>query len=136
MSTAAPDRRDRYGGPIVTPRTARLLLVLGALVTLSLIVWIGLRFADQPVTAKVTAYEHVAPDRIAVTFQVTKRPGAAASCAVQAMNKGAAQVGFVETEIPPSTQRQSSHRVEIATQGQAVSAEVLGCQETKETRTP
>lgn len=131
MSTAAPDRRDRYGGPIVKPRTARILAVIGLVLMVGVVVFVGVRFANQPATAKVTAYQHVAPDRISVTIQVTKRPGVPTTCAVQAMNKGAAQVGFIEAAFPASPERQVARTFEISTQGEAVSAEVLGCSEEK-----
>lgn len=127
--SAAPHRpAERYGGPIVSRRTGRILVVLVALVFLATVVLIGIRFADQPVKAEMLSYEHVAEDRIAVSFTVTMSPGTEAECAVQAMNEGRAQVGFVEVEVPAQDQRRSTHRVEIATQGDAVSAEVLGCE--------
>ena len=34
---------------------------------------------------------------------------------------------FVETTIPAQTERRTAHHVEISTQGEAVSAEVVGC---------
>lgn len=127
--SAAPHRpAERYGGPIVSRRTGRILVVLVAIVFLATVVLIGIRFADQPVKAEMLSYEHVAEDRIAVSFTVTMSPGTEAECAVQAMNEGRAQVGFVEVEVPAQDQRLSTHRVEIATQGDAVSAEVLGCE--------
>ncbi|MBM7501560.1 DUF4307 domain-containing protein [Brachybacterium muris] len=127
--SAAPHRpAERYGGPIVSRRTGRILVVLVAIVFLATVVLIGIRFADQPVKAEMLSYEHVAEDRIAVSFTVTMSPGTEAECAVQAMNEGRAQVGFVEVEVPAQDQRRSAHRVEIATQGDAVSAEVLGCE--------
>ncbi|EYT51151.1 DUF4307 domain-containing protein [Brachybacterium muris] len=127
--SAAPHRpAERYGGPIVSRRTGRILVVLVAIVFLATVVLIGIRFADQPVKAEMLSYEHVAEDRIAVSFTVTMSPGTEAECAVQAMNEGRAQVGFVEVEVPAQDQRRSTHRVEIATQGDAVSAEVLGCE--------
>ncbi|PZO56597.1 MAG: DUF4307 domain-containing protein [Brachybacterium faecium] len=127
--SAAPHRpAERYGGPIVSRRTGRILVVLVAIGFLATVVLIGIRFADQPVKAEMLSYEHVAEDRIAVSFTVTMSPGTEAECAVQAMNEGRAQVGFVEVEVPAQDQRRSTHRVEIATQGDAVSAEVLGCE--------
>lgn len=127
--SAAPHRpAERYGGPIVSRRTGRILVVLVALVFLATVVLIGIRFADQPVKAEMLSYEHTAEDSIAVSFTVTMNPGTEAECAVQAMNEGRAQVGFVEVEVPAQDQRRSTHRVEIATQGDAVSAEVLGCE--------
>lgn len=127
--SAAPHRpAERYGGPIVSRRTGRILVVLVAIVFLATVVLIGIRFADQPVKAEMLSYEHTAEDSIAVSFTVTMNPGTEADCAVQAMNEGRAQVGFVEVEVPAQDQRRSTHRVEIATQGDAVSAEVLGCE--------
>ena len=127
--SAAPHRpAERYGGPIVSRRTGRILVVLVAIVFLATVVLIGIRFADQPVKAEMLSYEHTAEDSIAVSFTVTMSPGTEAECAVQAMNEGRAQVGFVEVEVPAQDQRRSTHRVEIATQGDAVSAEVLGCE--------
>ncbi len=127
MSTAQQTRQDRYGGPLVSARTARILIVIGAILMVALVAMVGIRYADQPVRTKVVAYEHLAPDRIAVSFQVTMRPGTEATCTVQAMNEGAAQVGFVEVPISAQSESQTTHRVEIATQGKAVSAEVLHC---------
>ena len=128
--TSTPTRRaDRYGGPLVPARTARVLLVVGAVLALTVVVLVGLRFADQPVKGELLTYDHTAAAELEVTFQVTMDPGTAATCTVQAMNEGRAQVGFVEVEVPPQEQRQSVHRAVIATQGEAVSAEVLGCDE-------
>lgn len=127
MSTVDERRQDRYGSPLVPARTARLLIGLAAVLFLAIVVAVGLRFADQPVRANLTSYEHLTSDRIAVEFVVTMRPGTDAVCTVQAKNVGAAQVGFVEVPIPAQERRQSNHRVEIATQGHAVTAEVIGC---------
>lgn len=127
MSMTEEQRRARYGGPLVTPRAARLLAAAVSVVFIAVVVVVGLRFADQPVKGSLVTYEHAAPDRIAVTFTVSMRPHTEASCTIQAMNAGAAQVGFVDVPIPPQEQRISRHRVEIATQGEAVSAEILTC---------
>ncbi|GAA1719774.1 DUF4307 domain-containing protein [Brachybacterium phenoliresistens] len=119
----------RYGGPVVPPRTARILLIAAIVVFGAVVVFLGLRFADQPVRVETVSYDHLDAEHTQVTFIVTKDPGTRATCTVQAMNAGRAQVGFVEVEIPASDARRTSHTVEIATQGDAVSAEVLGCEE-------
>lgn len=127
--TSTPTRHaDRYGGPLVPARTAKVLIIAGAVVALTVLVLVGLRFADQPVKGELLTYDHVSDAEVEVTFMVTMAPGEAASCTVQAMNEGRAQVGFVEVEIPPQDERQSVHAARIATQGEAVSAEVLGCE--------
>ena len=118
---------DRYGGPLVSASTARILVTLGAVAFLAVVVVVGMRLATPAVRADVISYEHLADDQIGVGFVVTMAPGTEASCRIQALNKGRAQVGFVEVAVPAQTARQSTHHVEIATQGEAVSAEIVRC---------
>ncbi|MGY5766645.1 DUF4307 domain-containing protein [Brachybacterium sp. DNPG3] len=120
---------ERYGRPLVAPRTARVLLIAAAAVFLGLVAFVGVRFADSPVKAEVISYDHLEDHLIGVTFQVTMTPGTPVTCSVQALNAGSAQVGFLEVEIPAQTERRTAHHVEIATQGDAVTAEVIGCDE-------
>jgi hypothetical protein len=119
---------SRYGKPLVPKRTARVLIVVGAVVFLAVLTFVGVRFADQPVTAKTVGYDHVDDDTITVTFQLTRRPGQEVACTVQALNEGRAQVGFREVEVPGGAQRQLMQSVDIDTQGRAVSAEVISCE--------
>ncbi|ATG51344.1 hypothetical protein CFK38_07235 [Brachybacterium vulturis] len=127
MNDATDRHADRYGGPLVSRRTARVLLALGAAAFLAVVVYVGLQVSQNPVRSELLAYDHLADDVIAVDFQVTMDPGTAATCTIQALNKGRAQVGFVETEIPAQETRRSAHHVEISTQGDAVSAEIIDC---------
>lgn len=127
-STTQEQLHSRYGGPLVAPRTAKILIALLAALFLLGVGWVGIRFADVDVRAETISYEHLSSDRISVTFQVTMRPGSTAVCQVQAMNDGRAQVGFVEVPIPAQESAQSLHSVEISTQGSAVSGSVLGCE--------
>ena len=119
---------ERYGKPIVSPRAGKVIAVVAGLLLLAIVSFVGLNYADRPVSSDVLTYEHVASDRIAVEFVVSMDPGTEAVCSLQAMNEGRAQIGFVEAPIPAQSRRHSSHRVEISTQGEAVSAEVLGCE--------
>ena len=90
--TSEPVRdADRYGGPIVPRRTARILPV-------------------------ARPGEGAAPEVLAAT------------CRIQAMTAGRAQVGFVEVPIPAQSERRTAHTVTISTQGDAVSAAILGCE--------
>ena len=127
--TSEPVRdADRYGGPIVPRRTARILLVVGVVVGAVLVVLVGLRFAHQPIRTELVSYDHVDSSHLSVDFTVTMDPGTAATCRIQAMNDGLAQVGFVEVPIPAQSERRTAHTVTISTQGDAVSAEILGCE--------
>lgn len=87
----------------------------------------GLRFADQPVRSDTISYAHRDAGRISLTFRVTARPGTAVTCGVQALDARRGQVGFTEVAVPASDQAQSLRTVEIATQGAAVSAQVVDC---------
>lgn len=129
MDDASDRLSSRYGAPGLSPRTRRRLLVLGAILFAAVVVFLGIRFADQPVRAQVVSYEHLDESHVRVGFTVTRDPGVSVTCTVQAMNEGRAQVGFVEVDLPATQDRQTGHEVDIATQGDAVSAEVIGCDE-------
>lgn len=127
MTTAADRRADRYGGPLLGRRTSRALIALAIAVFLAVVVYVGIQAASSPVRSEMLAYRHLASDRIAVDYQVMMDPGTEATCTIQALNAGRAQVGFVEDVIPAQEARSSSHHVEISTQGEAVSAEIVRC---------
>lgn len=128
MNESSDRLAERYGKPIISPRAGKVIAIVAGLLLLAIVSFMGLNYADRPVSSDVLTYEHVASDRIAVEFTVSMDPGTEAVCSLQAMNEGRAQIGFVEATVPAQSQRHSSHRVEIATQGEAVSAEVLGCE--------
>ncbi|UYG16929.1 DUF4307 domain-containing protein [Brachybacterium huguangmaarense] len=126
--SAAPDRlRDRYGRPTSRRRPIALLVVVG-IVFLAVVVFVGIRFADQPVRAKAVSYDHLGAQRISLTFELTASPDTPVHCTVQALDKTRGQVGFMAVDIPPHSERQSLQTVEIATQGEAVSADVVECE--------
>ncbi|NMA76337.1 MAG: DUF4307 domain-containing protein [Actinomycetales bacterium] len=127
MNDVRERQADRYGGAFVSRRTARLLIALVAAAFMAVVLYVGVQVASSPVKSEIVSYEHLADDVIAVDFVVTMDPGTEASCRVQALNKGRAQVGFLEARIPAQEARRTSHHVEISTQGEAVSAEVVSC---------
>lgn len=127
MNDVRERHADRYGKPLVGRRTARTLLALATAVFAAVVLYVGIQSASTPVRSEMLAYEHLAEDSIAVDFMVTMDPGTEASCQIQALNKGRAQVGFVEMVIPAQEDRRTAHHVEISTQGDAVSAEVVSC---------
>ncbi|MGO1391324.1 MULTISPECIES: DUF4307 domain-containing protein [Brachybacterium] len=118
---------ERYGAPRISKRTARVLIAVAAAVFVAVVALVGYWSVSAPIRAEMVGYDHVADDVIAVDYQLTMKPGTEATCRIQALNSGRAQVGFVETHVPAQSSRHSVQRVEISTQGAAVSAEVLGC---------
>lgn len=128
MNDSTDRLAERYGKPIVSSRAAKIIGVLAGIALLAVVTVVGLNYAEEPISTEIRTYEHLAPDRIAVEFAVSMDPGTEASCSVQAMNEGRAQIGFLDVHIPAQSDRHTIHQVEIATQGDAVSAEVLGCE--------
>ena len=145
MPTAAPDdtvgpsserrsdltraeRLDARYGRRPDGGRGRIVAIIAGTSLVAATVFVGLRFADQPVRADTVSYEHADAGAISLTFQVTARPGTAVSCGVQALNSTRGQVGFAQVDIPAQGAAQSLHTVEIATQGEAVSAEVVDCE--------
>lgn len=128
MSDTPTRNAERYGGPIVSSRTARILAAVAGAVFVLVVVVVGVWTADSPVKGSLITYEHLDDSTMEVSFQVTMRPGTEASCTVQALNESRAQIGFVDVPIPAQTERQSVHHAVIATQGEAVSAEVIACE--------
>lgn len=130
MSAPAASHRldDRYGR---RPRRGlgRLAAVVFGVVLVAGTVVVGVRFADQPVRAETVSYEHLDDARIELTFRITARPGTAVACTVEALDATRGQVGFTEVDVPAHETAQNLATVEIATQGPAVSAQVVGCSE-------
>ena len=127
MNAATDRHADRYGKPLVSRRTARALIAVAAAVFLAAIAILGISTGGTSVSSELISYDHIAENVVAVDFQVTMDPGSEASCQIQAMNSGRAQVGIVEVDIPAQESRLSAHHVEISTQGEAVSAEIIDC---------
>ena len=121
---------DRYGAPLLSKRVSRVLIALAAIAFVAVVALVGYWSTSAPIRSEMVGYDHVADDVLAVDYTVTMDPGTGATCRLQAMNEGRAQVGFVETTIPPQTERRTAHHVEISLQGEAVTAEVLGCDPT------
>lgn len=130
----APDRvpaQSRLAARYGRTRSRRpVVIALSALavVFLAVVAYVGLRAADQPVRAESVAYEHVDASHVRLTFQVTMRPGTRAHCSVQAMDASRGQVGFTGVDVGPESASITDHTVTIATQGEAVSASVIGCE--------
>lgn len=110
------------------PRRGRILAIIAGLVLVAGTVFVGLRFADQPVRSQTVSYHHIDATRISLTFQVTAHPGTAVRCGVQALDATRGQVGYTQVDVPPQERAQTLRTVQIATQGEAVSAEVVDCE--------
>lgn len=120
----------RYGPE---PTARRRLLARAAVATLGAVtvaaaVWIGLGTGSDPVTWDDVGYSVRGPDRVDVTFRVTKDPGATATCTLTALSTAYAEVGVVTVTVGPAQGSTVEQTVPVATQELAVTGVVDRCE--------
>ncbi len=128
-TTAPRPPAGRYGpAPRPHRRTAARagMAVLGAVAVIGA-VWVGLRAGSPDVRWEDVGYVVQGPERVDVTFRVTKDPDATATCTVTALSASYAQVGVVTMTAGPGAGVQE-HTVPVATQELAVTGVVDRCE--------
>lgn len=73
------------------------------------------------------AYDVVGPDRVKVTYSVTRPAGKSVSCLVVAKEMNHATVGQMEDVIPAGEERTLTRTVEVRTSARPVMGAVSGC---------
>lgn len=130
MSSPQSRLDDRYGVSNSASREhlRKIALAVISALFVATVLWVAWVFvAGNQIKANTVGYHHLSPSRIAVDFSVTMAPGTAATCSVEAFNQNRGQVGFIEVEIAPQTERITTHRAVITTQQAAVSGAVKKC---------
>jgi hypothetical protein len=121
--------QTRYGhGPSPARRRAKQV-GLGALVvaTLAVVTWLGYGVLRDPVQWKPVGYSVKGPDRIDVTFDITKAPEATVRCTIVALSSTFAEVGVREVTVGPTEHATERFTESVATQELAVTGEVHLC---------
>ena len=111
-----------------TRRLQRLGLAAAVVVVMVLLAWIGAGVMRDPVQWQDVGYRVDGPTSTEVTFDVTTRPGAAATCRVQALSSSYAQVGVLDVPVPPAETRTRRVTVTVPTVELAVTGVVQGCE--------
>jgi hypothetical protein len=130
--TESPATRPPAGryGPEPTARSARrgrLGLVATAVLGATLVIWIGLNLAGQPVSWKDVGF-HVQDARaIEVTFEVTKPKESTVTCTVTALSESYGQVGVRNVEVGPADSATRRVTATVQTTELAVSGTVEPC---------
>lgn len=109
-------------------RAARAALVALAVAGVALVAWIGLDQARTPVRWDEVGFRVDGPTSTELTFDVTKDPGATASCRVQALSDSYAEVGVQTVEVGPAGTATQRVTATIPTAELAVSAVVVSCE--------
>ncbi|MGV8978176.1 MAG: DUF4307 domain-containing protein [Cellulomonas sp.] len=119
----------RYGPDRTTRRRPAWLVPAGVVTLLAgaVIVWLGTSALREPVVWQDVGFSIVGPERIDVTFEVTKNPATAVRCDVTALSRSFTEVGVASVEVGPSTDRVQRFTVPVATAELAVTGTVDTC---------
>lgn len=125
----APTRRppQRYGDRSPDRRLIALLLVV-ALVAVGGALWWMAQVADQPVRASLSGWDLPEGDTMTATVEIARHPDTAVTCELVAVDNRMIVVGQIVEEIPAGPEQHLEVPVEIPVQGDAVAAELRGCE--------
>ena len=119
----------RYGPTRAAGRRPAWVVPAGvaALLAAVVLVWLGTSDLRDPVQWQDVGFSIAGPERIDVTFEVTKDPGATVRCAVKALSRSFTEVGVGSVELGPSADRVQRVTVTVATAELAVTGTVDTC---------
>jgi hypothetical protein len=118
---------DRYGQRApVSRRTWVVTAVVAAVVVVAVLAWIMSGLQRDVVRWQDYGFE-VQPDRVVVTFEVTKDPAATVECRLLALNQAAAEVGFRTVTVGPASTSVVRLTETLATAELAVTGTVETC---------
>jgi hypothetical protein len=131
--TESPTTRPPAGryGPEPTARSVRrgrLGLVAAAVLGATLVIWIGLNMAGQPVSWKDVGFHVEDSTAIEVTFEVTKPKESTVACTVTALSESYGQVGVRTIEVGPADSATRRVTATVQTTELAVSGTVEPCE--------
>jgi len=119
----------RYGPTRAAGRRPAWVVPAGVVAVLAavVLVWLGTSDLRDPVQWQDVGFSIAGPERIDVTFEVTKDPGATVRCAVKALSRSFTEVGIGSVELGPSADRVQRVTVTVATAELAVTGTVDTC---------
>lgn len=111
-------RRDRIFATVAAATLLAAFLIWAVAVTLA---------QASEVKSQTLSYRIVDATSAEVSFKVTRLPGTAVSCVLQALNESYLVVGWRQVELPESELEVAQFTETIATTEPAVTAMVDGC---------
>ena len=135
MTESAPGPQvpsERYGGaPVPETTRRRMVMGLGALVTLALIggtVAAYLHFEGTDVEGKMAAYEVIDDQTVAVTISVTRKdPATPVVCIVRARSRDGAETGRREVLVEPAEAKTVQLTTEVKAYQRPLVGDIYGC---------
>jgi hypothetical protein len=120
---------DRYGRKRNSKRDRITVFTIAGVFLAAFLVWavsISLTNASQA-SSRDISYEILSNTSAQVVFEVSRDPGDAVICSIQALNESFAVVGYKELEIAPSRARSTVISADLLTTEKAVSGLVDSC---------
>lgn len=128
-ATAPELLAQRYGAPR-GPGRRTVILLTGALAAVAVAfgAWVAVSHVTASVTTQEVGFQIAADDSsVAVTFDITMPRDAVARCTLEALDARYAQVGLLDVEVGPFTQRVNRVTASVATSAPPVTAIVRSC---------
>ncbi|MGW6131906.1 DUF4307 domain-containing protein [Cellulomonas sp. NPDC055163] len=117
----------RYGRETSVPRrTWVVVAVVAGVVVVAVLAWIMSGMQRDVVRWQDHGFR-VEPDRVVMTFEVTKDPAATVECRLLALNQAAAEVGFRTVTVGPARTSVVRLTETVATAELAVTGTVETC---------
>ena len=115
--------------PRPAPGTGRwwVIGILAIGLSVVIIVWLNLRVAADRITAETTGFRINDERSVTVYFEVSRPPGVAVTCTLQAMDSGFGTVGTASTPVPATDERLVKHSGTVRTTSTAVTGLVQSC---------
>ena len=125
----SPTIAERYGrAPSPRRRRVTLIVVIAliAAVAIAWFVWANPIGVGPKAVARDTGFS-MTEDRVTVTFDLTVTAGSTAACAVQALDKSFAVVGWKVVTYPAASEQTRSEEVTLRVTSPAVTGLVSSC---------
>ncbi|MGO1434170.1 MAG: DUF4307 domain-containing protein [Canibacter sp.] len=92
----------------------------------------GFNFADNDIDARDLGHKIINEREASLTFELNVQPDTPTACAIEAVTKSHAPVGYKIIEIPASDDRTRTFTAELITVGEATTITVRECWSTEE----
>ncbi|SDS24515.1 protein of unknown function [Paraoerskovia marina] len=118
---------DRYGRAPKPSRKPLIFVIVFVVVGTFFLAWTTVENARGSVEWKDVGFDVVSSEQVDVTFDVTMEPGMTATCTLDALNTGYAQVGTRTVNVGPNDARTTRYTATIATSEEATTGLVQVC---------
>lgn len=125
--TTAELLSDRYGRAPKASRGPVFALIAFVVVGTLFLAWTTIANAQGAVEWKDVGFEVTSSEEVEVTFDVIMKPGMTATCNVEALNTGYAQVGARTVEVGPNDTQTTRYTATVVTSEEATTGLVNVC---------